>query len=165
MKTKQFTHGFFMLLILSVIMVSFNSCDKDDDNDDGITFLESYEGTKWALEDDGGIPEDHNVPDYFRVVNDSNKIIEGWYLGPECYYFIEGFAVVGDQKITENSENKLVVKITYSADDTDTFTCTIQGDILKVVNVYKDAGWPDEVYNIFYNKTTVDVDSLPICPL
>ncbi len=53
MKTKQFKYNFFIILILSVLMVSFNSCSNDDDNTDLTAFLESYAGSIWKLDDSG----------------------------------------------------------------------------------------------------------------
>ncbi len=54
MKAKQFKHGFFMLLILSFLMVSFNGCSKDDDDSDisqtlePLNWLEEEAAHKWS---------------------------------------------------------------------------------------------------------------------
>ncbi len=172
MKTKQFKLGYFIFLILSVLLVSFNGCDKDDDNDDIDdinNFLELYVGTTWKLDDAGGVPDEEGVPTYFRVIIDSNKILESWYqvtLEPECYSYNDRINVDGGViSILENSQNKIVIRIAYGNNESETFTCTIQGDIFKIVYVYEEVGFPDEQYTMFFNKTTVDVDSLTLCPL
>ncbi len=167
MKTKQFKHGFFALLILSVLVISFNGCSNDDDNSvDSNAFLELYTGTTWALNNDGGVPVDADVPAYFRFVSDASKVLEGWYQDSneaECYFHIKGINLGnGAMKLLENSENKLVIKITYP-DETETYTCTVQGDTVKIVMVYEEVGFPAETFTLYFDKTTVNVDALPIC--
>lgn len=168
MKTKHFKHLIFALSTLLVFTISFNSCS-DDDDDPVIseTFLEKYVGSIWILTDDGGVPDEADVPTYFRFINDANKILEGWYLDfveAECYYHIEGINIdSGNMTLQENSQTKLVIQIVYS-DETETYTCTIQGDTLKIVMVYEEVGWPSETATLYFDKTTADVDALPLCP-
>ncbi len=171
MKTKQFLQSFFGVFMLIIFMTSFSGCsDDDDDNDIAQTYLELYEGSTWELDDTGGVPDVESIPAYFRFVNNANIILEGWYdeLADEldCYYYINGINVdSGDMSVTENSENKLVIKITYGSTETETFTCTVQGDILTIAYLYEEDGEEPEGYSINFNKTTVDVDALPLCPM
>ena len=170
MKTKQFLHSFFGVFMLVIFMASFSSCsDDDDDSNNAQTYLELYEGTTWSLDDAGEIPDAEGIPAYFRFVNDANKILEGWYQipnEPDCYYYNDGINVDnGVITITENTENKLVIKITYGSTETETFTCTIVGDLLKIVYVYEEDGEAPEGYTIYFSKTTVNVDELPLCPI
>ena len=162
-----------MFLILSVLMVLFIGCNKDDDNDDVAditTFLELYVGTTWKLDDAGGVPADAEVPAYARFVSNENKIFEGWYQipsEPDCYYYYyyDGINIENDVlKIVENSDDKLIVELSYGTTETETFTFTIQGDILKVNYVYEETGEPDEVDSLSFNKTTDNVDDLTLCP-
>ncbi len=170
MKTKQFLHSFFGVFMLLIFMASFSGCsDDDDDINNAQTYLELYEGSTWELDDSGGVPDLESIPDYFRLVNNANKILEGWkdVLADEldCYYYINGINVDGgNMSVTENSETKLVIKITYGSTETETFTCTAQGDILTIVYLYEEDGEDPETHTIKYNKTTVDVDALPLCP-
>lgn len=171
MKTRQFKHLIFALSTLLVFTISFNSCSDDDDDNssDARAFLELYEGTTWELNDDGGVVEFEEVPAYFRFVNDATNVIDGWYRVSNneefCYYNILGINLDnGDMTLVGKSENKIVIKITYT-DETETYTVTIQGDILTIVMVYKEEGWPAETYTLYFDKTTVNVDALPLCPL
>jgi len=168
MKTKQFKYSFFMILILSVLMISFNGCSKDDDDPvNSMTYLELHVGTKWALDDDGGVPAEALVPSYFRFVNNETKVLEGWYetpSEPNCYSYNDGINIQnGVLQITENSEQKLILKITYGSNESETFTCTIQGDILKIVYVYEEVGSSNEEYTMLFDKTKVNVDGLTLC--
>ncbi len=127
MKTlEQFKHVFFPFLITLVLMVSFNSCNKDDDDfSDDQTFLELYAGTTWVLNNDGGVPADAEVPTYFRFINNTNEVLEGWYqvtIDPECYYYAEGINIDnGAMTLMENSENIIIIKINYTNESGDLY--------------------------------------------
>lgn len=168
MKTKQFKHVFFALITLLVLIVSFNGCSDDDDETPIIskTFIELYTGTTWALIDDGEVPVEEGVPTYFRFINDASKVLEGWYENSneaDCYYYFEGINLDnGAMTLEENSENKLIIKIKYT-DESETYTCTVQGDTFKIVMVYEEVGWPAETFTIYFNKTSVNVDELLLC--
>ena len=168
MKKKQFKHAYFMFVILSVLMVSFNGCNNDDDNADITAFLESYVGTTWKLDDAGGVPAEADVPTYARFVNNENKIFESWYQiasEPVCYDYYDGINIEdGVLRLVENSGNKLIIEISYANSETETFTFTIEGDILKINYVYEETGEPNEVNTLFFNKTTDNVDDLTVCP-
>lgn len=172
MKTKQFLHSFFGVFMLVIFMASFSGCsdDDDDDNDNAQTYLELYEGSTWELDDVGGVPDLESIPAYFRLVNNVNIILEGWYDVIEdeldCYYYVNGINVDGgNMSLTENSETKLVIKITFGATETETFTCTVQGDVLSIAYLYEEDGEDPETYTIHFNKTNVNVDELPLCPV
>ncbi len=168
MKKKQFKHTYFMFLILSVLMVSFNGCSNDDDNTDLTAFLESYAGSIWKLDDSGVVPAEADVPTYARFVNNESKIFESWYeilSEPVCYDYSDGINIEdGVLRLVENSGNKLIIEISYGTTETETFTFTIEGDILKINYVYEETGEPNEANTLFFNKTTDNVDDLTICP-
>ena len=168
MKTKQIKHVFFALIMLLVLIVSFNGCSDDDDDTtvNSKTFIELYTGTTWALNVDGGVPDEAEVPSYFRLISDNSKVLEGWYKisnEADCYYYLEGINVDrGAMTLEENSENKLIIKIVYT-DETETYTCTVQGDTFKIVMVYDEVGWPAETFTLYFDKTSVNVDELVLC--
>ncbi len=167
MKTKRCIPKFFTILILLVMAVCFNSCsDDDDDSPTSKTFLETYAGTTWILNDEGGIPADADVPSYARFINDKTKIFEGWYkLSNEaCYYYNNATAFGGTLQIMVNTEAKLNIKIAYGNTESETLTYTVQGDTLTVVYKYEEAGFPAEEFTLYFKKTTVNLDELPLCP-
>lgn len=170
MKTKHFSQRLFGILTFIILMATLSGCCCDeDDNNNTKTYLELYEGTTWVIDDTGGVPDLESLPDYFRMLNNEDKILEGWKATRydneyDCYIYLDGINVEGgNMTVTENSENKLIIKITYGSTETETFTCTVQNDILTIVYLYEEDGQSPETNTITYNKTDVDVDSLTIC--
>ncbi len=155
-----------MFLILSVLMVSFHGCSSDDDNGSITAFLEKYAGTTWKVADTGGA-SDAGSPTYARFVNDATKIFESWYeipAEPVCYDYSDGVDIEdGSLTLVENSANTVIIEIDYGNNETETFTFTIQGDVLNISYVYKEPGEPDEVISLVFNKTTDNVDDLALC--
>jgi len=168
MKTKQFKQSFFTFLMLLVMIVSFNGCcDEDDETPVTKTFLELYSGTTWILSDDGGVPDDAEVPRYARLLNDKSKIFDGWYQTsnePDCYYYYNVSTLEGTLQIIDNSDDKLIFKMSYGTTESETFTFTIEGDTLKVISKYEEVGSAAEEYTIYFKKTAVNVDELTLCP-
>lgn len=155
MKIKFLKHGFFYFFILLGLIVSFNGCS-DDDDITSQTFLEKLDGTKWVYTE---LIDDNEFSIYIRINNNTNKLIEQWYFvfEDDCYYY--GYdSVSGNMEIIENSNDKLILKYTDEG-DTEIVTVTKQGETLKVVI---QEGGEEEI--IYFDKTSVNVDGLFICP-
>ncbi len=149
MKTTILKHKLFYFFILLSLAIYFNGCSTDDDDITSQTFLEKYDGTKWVNTDEFTI--------YIRLNDNINKLVETWFLFGDCYFYDYDFESEGVE-IVENSENKLIIKYTDDG-DIETVTVTIQGETLKVV--IKE-GNEEEI--IYFDKTSVNVDDLEICP-
>ena len=149
MKTTILKHKFLCIFIFISLAISFNGCSDDDDDITSQTFLEKYDGTKWVNDDELTI--------YIRLNNNTNKLIESWFLFGDCYFYDYDFESQGVE-IVENSKDKLIIKYTDDG-DTITVTVTMQGEILRVV--IKE-GNEEEI--LLFDKTSVNVDDFEICP-
>jgi len=146
MNAKYIKHRFFYLFVLIGLILSFTNCTSDDDGDiPSKTWLEIYDGTKW---------EDGNDL-YWRIIDDTNTILESWYQDGPCYIH-RGIDDRFTIKIIENSANKLVFQVI--ANNTETMTFRVNGDTLTVLFEYNDKS-----ETITFKKTTVDVDDFTIC--
>ncbi len=149
MKITIFKHKLFYFFIILGLIVSFNSCS-DDDDDDFQTFLERYDGTKWVNTDEFTF--------YIRLNDNTNKLIESWILFDDCYFYDVDFESEGVE-LVENSKDKLIIKFTDDGDIT-TVTITMQGETLRAV--VKEGNEEDIIY---FDKSSVNVDDLEICPI
>ena len=143
MKTKILKQKFLYFFILLSLTVSFNGCSDDDEPQ---TFLEKYDGTKWTFNGEGM---------YIRIIDNTNIILEEWYLDGDCYEydtFNDGII-----EIIENSTNKLVIQVTDDG-EIETLTFTIEGDVLTVVITDVDG-----FETVSLIKTSVNVDEFEIC--
>jgi len=146
MKTKILKHNLLFFSIILSLIVSFNGCSDDEDDIIQQTWLEKYDGTKW--EDGDGL--------YWRIIDNTNTIIESWYHDGPCYaYYISDGNVIFE--IIENSTNKLVFHVIEDG-NTQTVTLRVNGDTLTVLFEYNDKS-----DSISFKKTTVDVDDFTLC--
>ena len=137
------------------------SCSKDD-NTSPISkpFLELYTGTTWV--------RDHGKDTtYIRFINNESKLLEKWIFHfdePDCYYFTDD--VYGNEilQIIENTEDKLIFKVTYHDAASKTITITMQGEILKILDIFKEVGEDDQERIFYYTKTSINVDGFTLCP-
>ncbi|MEN8125772.1 MAG: hypothetical protein ABFR32_11655 [Bacteroidota bacterium] len=144
MKTKNLKHKFLFLFIVLGLTLSFNACSSDDDEPQ--TFLEKYDGTIWTFSG-----EDI----YIRIIDNESIILEEWYLDNDCYeHDTLNYEVL---EIIENSTDKLIIKITDDG-ETETFTFTIEGEVLTVVITEVDG-----FETVSLIKTSVNVDEFEIC--
>lgn len=148
-------------LFLLTLTISLNSCsdDDDDNNSNDNTFLETLDGSKWKLEDEGGTI-------YIKITNNEINPLEIWvsFLDAGCY--INGNALSDDDssiEIIENSATKLVIKTEDSSDEYDLITFTKNGDKLSMkIETYYN-GVLDDTEVIQFNKTTTNLDNLELC--
>ena len=154
MKAKFLLLRSLCLFLILVAGLAVQSCSSDDDDGSGDiivqTWLEKYDGTKWeAAEEDDFL--------YIRIVNNTNIISESWHRFREC--FIYNVADKDDEfEIIENSPNRLVFEVV--GDVFQRNTMTVSGNILTWVIEYEF--W-EEPATVTFEKTTVDVDGLPLC--
>ena len=147
MRTKFIIHRLLYLFIILGLTLSFNNCTSDDDEDILTqTWLEKYDGTKW--EDGDGL--------YWRIIDNTNTILESWYHDGPCYWHSipegnENFEII------ENSTNKLVIHVIEDG-NTETVTLRINGDTLTVL--FEENG---ESETIYLDKTSVNVDDFTLC--
>ena len=146
MNTKYIKHRFLYLFVLIGLVVSFSNCTSDDDADiQSKTWLEIYDGTKW--EDGDGL--------YWRIIDNTNTILESWYHDGPCYHHSIADGNV-NFKIIENSTSKLVFDVIENVNTT--VTLRINGDTLTVL---LESNGKSET--ISFKKTTLDFDSFTIC--
>ena len=147
------------LFYISVLALLFLGCSKSDDNSsDENTFLRKYEGTVWTITEEGQTM-------YIRFINDTRTPIEYWIEFEDCYFYILD-RMVGDNKITENSEDRLVFK--YFEDDDgveylDIVTITVSGNSLRGESEFYENGVLVETDIQILSKSTDDVDNLILC--
>ena len=146
MKTKILKHNLLFFSIILSLIVSFNGCSDDEDDIIQQTWLEKYDGTRW--EDGDGL--------YWRIIDNTNTILESWYHDGPCYWHSipegnENFEII------ENSTNKLVFRVVED-DNTQTITFRVNGDTLTVLLEYNGRS-----ETISFKKTAVNVDDFTLC--
>ena len=135
------------LFVLIGLVVSFSNCTSDDDADiQSKTWLEIYDGTKW--EDGDGL--------YWRIIDNTNTILESWYHDGPCYWYSIPNGNV-NLEIIENSTSKLVLHVIEDG-NTETVILRVNGDTLTVLFEYNG-----ESDTLSFKKTTVDVDDFTLC--
>ena len=155
MKTTILKHRFLYLFILLGLTISFNSCSDDDELK---SFLEKYYETLWKSTDRSDYTE------YIKFIGKTKFELGIWVRHDEynedCFYHSYEN---DDYTIIENSSNKLVLESTWD-DGGDLYkyiiTITVSGDIMKVV-MFDENENESETY--FYEKSSTNVDDLPIC--
>jgi hypothetical protein len=147
MKTKLRNYRYAWFFVLLGSFLSFTNCNSDDeDSKVQQTWLEKYDGTKW---------EDGNDL-YWRIIDNTNKIVESWYQDGPCYIY----NIADDNvnfEIIENSSDKLVFH-TIEDDNINTFTLSVNGDTLTVLFEYNGKS-----ETIMFTKTNVNVDDFILC--
>ena len=118
MKTKILKHNLIFFSIILSLIVSFNGCSDDEDDIIQQTWLEKYDGTKW--EDGDGL--------YWRIIDNTNTILESWYHDGPCYWYSIPNGNV-NLEIIENSTSKLVLHV---IEDGNTLSLE-DGAILKIL--------------------------------
>ena len=154
MKTNISKSRFLYFFILLFLMIFFNRCDRSDDEPLPTTFLEKYHGTTRK-----GI----NTKSYMRFNNNLATPIDtwGWDWVEDCYYYNTCYTKA-NAEIIENSLEKLTLEWNWcNAYDHDTFT--IVGDTIIVQNNGNDGFGHSWVLLYYYNQTTDDLNTLPIC--
>lgn len=147
-------------LFLLTLTISLSSCSDDDDNNSNDnSFLETLDGSKWKLEDEGGTI-------YIKITNNEINPLEIWvsFIDAGCYIYGNGLSDDDDAiEILENSATKLVIKTEDSSDEYDIITFTKNGDKLnmKIESYYNGA--LDDTEVIQFNKTTTNLDNLELC--
>lgn len=151
MKTNQLTQKLFTFFILISLIVSFNSCKKDNETELTQTFLEKYNGTTW---------EDENIY-YVKFYNNTTTPFVFWQLDTQsnCYSKSD-FLANGVVEIIENSSKILIVKITENEPHsyTHNISFTVDGDNIIAYNDEYEIG---DVIN--FNKSIMNVDNLEVC--
>ncbi|MBD0849738.1 hypothetical protein [Maribacter arenosus] len=147
-------------LLAMISIATICSCSKDD-NTSPISklFLELYTGTIWV--------RDHGDVTHIRFINNTSKILESWtnhFDEPDCYYHHTERFESGTIQIIENSEDILIIKVTYNEIASQTLTFTIQEENLKIMEVLEEVGKDAKETIIYYDKTSVNVDAFPLCP-
>ena len=145
------------LFFLFVIPLILFNCDKDDDGNAPLSFLEKHQGTVWQDSSSG--------EEYFRFINNVNSPLESWFFWVDCYEY--DLAVFGEgQTININSNNTFEVE-TVEFDGLneylDIITLTISGNSLELSYRYYENGEMYASGSEFYTASTVDVDSLTLC--
>ena len=144
-------------LVLSLFI--FNCSKSDDDNlpESCTTFLECNDGSTWILDYDFAVV-------LFRINDNINNLLEQWviYDSEDCYYYL-GNTYVLYYTITENTKDKLVLKID-DASTTSTLTFSIVNGELKLIVQEIFDGELSYEDTLVLQETTIDVDKLTICP-
>ena len=140
------------ILVLSLFVFNCSKSDDDNSPESCNTFLECNDGSTWILDYDFAVV-------LFRINDNINNLLEQWviYDSEDCYYYL-GNTYVLYYTITENTKDKLVLKID-DASTTSTLTFSIVNGELKIIDDYESI---QEV--LIFQETTIDVDKLTICP-
>ena len=142
-------------LVLSLFVFNCSKSDDDNSPESCNTFLECNDGSTWILDYDFAVV-------LFRINDNINNLLEQWviYDSEDCYYYL-GNTYVLYYTITENTKDKLVLKID-DASTTSTLTFSIVNGELKLVIEVTANGESFQVTLVF-QETTIDVDNLTIC--
>lgn len=152
MKTKTifFKQRFLYLFLLLGLAISFNSCDDDDDVN---SFLEMYANSTW---------QDSEGELFLRIVNDPSILVESWEYYEECY----DYGHIGEEgtvEIIENSENRLIAKVTYNEEGFEfSFTITLTANNNNLTIVFESDDIEDSE-TILLISSDADVDALEEC--
>lgn len=147
------------LFYISILLLAIFACSKSDDNpSDENTFLKIYEGTVWSITEEGQTM-------YIRFINNTRTPVEYWIEFEDCYFYILD-RLVGDNRITENSEDRLVFRYFENDDGVeylDIVTITVNGNSLRGESEFYENGVLVETDILILSKSTDDVDSLVLC--
>lgn len=154
----------FKFLMIAALIVSFNSCSSDNDEDNIATpqtFLEKYEGTIWRYTSDW-------VTEYIRIINNETIPFEIWdAFSDECfnYFLIDLNGSEGQVEVTANSGDifELTITFTEMADSYEIVIFHIDGDILIIEGNYYEDGELTETSIDNYERINIDVDGFILC--
>ena len=143
------------ILVLSLFVFNCSKSDDDNSPESCNTFLECNDGSTWILNYDFS-----SVSVLYRINNNIKNPFEQWIIfdGEDCYYQGD-FEADFDFTITENTKDKLVIKIDLGGGDSETASFSIVNGELKIIDDYESI---QEV--LIFQETTIDVDKLTICP-
>lgn len=162
MKIYLIVSRFLIFLIIFPFIISFTSCSDDDDDEITCsTFLECNDASKWKyVESDDGI---ELITIFLRLNNDKDNPFEIWlkFLS-DCYEYGSSDNSESTFQIIENSKYRFIIKIIDGSDFYETWTFTVQDDILKIVIVSVDDGDQDED-TLLLNPTSENLNNLNIC--
>ena len=143
------------LFFLFLCLILFNCSSNDDDNTNdnpSRTFLENYAGTGWL--------QDNNF--FLRFINNLSAPIETWSVSTDCYSYELLNLAEDNIEITENSENRLILKYGPSDGYSGTFTLTVSGNNMELEDKYESPG--DSGIDILnFTKTLEDLDGFIKC--
>ena len=144
-------------LVLSLFVFNCSKSDDDNSPESCNTFLECNDGSTWILDYDFAVV-------LFRINDNINNLLEQWviYDSEDCYYYL-GNTYVLYYTITENTKDKLVLKID-DASTTSTLTFSIVNGELKLIVQEIFDGELSYEDTLVLQETTIDVDKLTICP-
>ena len=155
------------ILTLSLLLFSCSNNGIEKPVIEPLTFLQKYAGTVW-------VPNGDETEFYIRFINDLNQPLETWDYRTDCYYYELETLNFGDgsplpHEITANSGDLLEISY-YSYWDgnvyheVEKYTFMITGNSLKIESkFYEDGALQNSYEPIFFHKSNVNVDSLPIC--
>ena len=157
-------NNLFKVLMIAVLIISFNSCSTDDDGDNIVipqTFLEKYDGTVWLYSNDWNT-------DYLRIINNETTPFESYHYTNDCYiyYLFDLNDLPSSQvEVTAHSEDIFELTITYpEMVDTNTIiTVRVDEDILIMEANYYEGGALTETFYDNYERQNIDVDGFTIC--
>lgn len=145
---------FIYLFILPLLIIS---CSKSDDDTPSLAFLQKYSQTVW-------VSHDYQATIYGRIHNSVSAPFELWMLEDGCYYHEN--LVLGNCSIKENSELRFQCEaIDYESSTEIRILMTVQvtNEILVFETQYYEDGLLMETLYLHFQKSTVDVDKLPLC--
>jgi len=144
------------ILVLSLFVFNCSKSDDDNSPESCNTFLECNDGSTWILDYDFAVV-------LFRINDNINNLLEQWviYDSEDCYYYL-GNTYVLYYTITENTKDKLVLKID-DASTTSTLTFSIVNGELKLIVQEIFDGELSYEDTLVLQETTIDVDNLTIC--
>jgi len=153
----------FKVLMIAVLIISFNSCSTDDEDNIVIpqTFLEKYDGTVWLYTSDW-------VTEYLRIINNETTPFEMWdSFSDDCfnYYLIDLNGLLDQVEVTGNSGDIFELTITYPemVDTSTIITVRVDGDILIMEANYYEGDELTETSYDNYERQNVDVDGFILC--
>lgn len=153
----------FKVLMIAVLIISFNSCSTDDEDNIVIpqTFLEKYDGTVWLYTSDW-------VTEYLRIINNETTPFELYHYTNDCYiyYLFDLNDLPSNQvEVTAHSEDVFELTITYPemVDTSTIITVRVDGDILIMEANYYEGDELTETSYDNYERQNVDVDGFILC--
>ncbi len=145
---------FIYILILPLLIIC---CSKSDDDTPSLTFLQKYSQTVW-------VSHDYQATIFGRIRNNVSTPFELWMLEGDCYYHES--LTLNNCSIKENSENRFQCEaIAYESETEIRVLITLQvtNDSLVFETQYYENGLLMETLYLHFQKSTVDVDKLPLC--
>lgn len=147
------------LIFLLLIPLLIFSCSDSDDDDNNVTttFLKKYDNTVWES-------SEYDLTIFSRINNDLSSPFEMWILADDCFYYEKN--ILSGYSIIENTENKFECKLLVIEGDVeyiDLITIQVINENLIIEDKYYEGGVLMETIYLHFQKTTIDVDDLPLC--